>query len=119
MRLPLNFISLTMLGWTTFSSTPDLVYPLLRTGNLRATLTAWGKYASDPSYRLAMRNTGVNIEALIHDRLSMLHGGEGSRLTRAFFNLNGLTHWDNFVREVGAAVGWEAFKAEQARAMRA
>jgi hypothetical protein len=117
-RTLLNFNSLSLLGFTTLSSLPDLAYPLIRSGELGATFRAWKNMASDPSYRAAMRNTGIKIEQLSHDRIGMLYGGEGSKFTRAFFNLNMLTHWDGFVREMGGAVAWEAFKAEQKRALR-
>ena len=112
------FNSVSLLGFTTLTSIPDIALPLIRSGNMRAFATAWSKYMTDPSYRAAAKNIGVGIENLLHDRMVQM-GGEGSqKFTNAFFNFTLLTPWTNMQREVAAMVGFEAFKTEINRAVR-
>lgn len=111
------FNSVSLLGFTTLTSIPDIALPLIRSGNLRAFATAWAKYSSDPSYRAAAKNIGVGIENLLHDRMVQM-GGEGSqKFTNAFFNFTLLTPWTSMQREVAAMVGFEAMKTEINRAV--
>ena len=111
------FNSVSLLGYTTLTSIPDIALPLIRSGNFRAFATAWSKYASDPNYRAAAKNIGVGIENLLHDRMVQM-GGEGSqKFTNAFFNFTLLTPWTSMQREVAAMVGFEAMKTEINRAV--
>jgi hypothetical protein len=113
-----NFNAVTLLGFSTLASIPDMAMPLVRSGNLGAFAKAWAKFSSDPEYRRMVRNVGVAIENVVHDSLANIHGSASSRFTNAFFNANFLTPWTNIMREIGGAVGFEALRAEQARAMR-
>ena len=111
------FNSVSLLGFTTLTSLPDIALPLIRSGNMRAFATAWSKYATDPNYRAAAKNIGVGIENLLHDRMVQM-GGEGSqKFTNAFFNFTLLTPWTSMQREVAAMVGFEAMKTEINRAV--
>ena len=111
------FNSVSLLGFTTLTSIPDIALPLIRSGNMRAFARAWSKYMADPQYRAAAKNIGVGIENLLHDRMVQM-GGEGSqKFTNAFFNFTLLTPWTNMQREVAAMVGFEAFKTEINRAV--
>lgn len=112
------FNSVSLLGFTTLTSIPDLALPLIRSGNMAAFSRAWKNYMTDPTYRQSAKNIGVGIENLLHDRMVQM-GGEGSqKFTNAFFNFTLLTPWTNFNREIAAMVGYEAFRAEVARAVR-
>lgn len=111
------FNSVSLLGFTTLTSIPDLALPLIRSGNMRAFATAWGKAMTDPAYRASAKNIGVGIENLLHDRMVQM-GGEGSqKFTNAFFNFTLLTPWTNFNREMASLVGFEAMRAEIGRAV--
>lgn len=114
-----GFNAVTLLGWTTLTSAPDAVLPLIRSGNF----TAWAKgmrqiMQKDPSYRQAARDIGVGIENLIHDRMTHMAGEGSQRFTNAFFNATLLTPWTNFMREASAIVGFNAMKAEADTARR-
>jgi hypothetical protein len=107
------FNSVTLLGFTTLTSIPDVALPLIRSGNMGAWLKGMQQwYRMEPSYRQAVRDVGVGIENLMHDR--MVHmGGDGSqRFANSFFNLTMLTPWTNMQREVAGLVGFNAMKAE-------
>lgn len=113
-----TFNSVTLLGFTTLSSLGDTVLPLIRSGNMKAYTTAIAKFAKDPEYRDMIRNTGVAVESLLHDRMAHMYGAADSKLTNAFFNATLLTPWTDMNRSVAGAVGYEALKAEQLRAIR-
>lgn len=107
------FNSVSLLGFTTLSSIPDAVLPLVRSGNFQA----WAKgmsqwYRAEPSYRNAARDIGVGIENLIHDRMVNMAGDGSQRFSNSFFNLTLLTPWTNMQREVAALVGFNALKSE-------
>ena len=114
-----NFQSVTLLGYTTLTSIPDIALPAIRSGNLPATIKAWKKYAQDPSYREAMRNIGVSIEGVLHNRIAHIYGASGGRGVNAFFNATLLSPWTQLQREVSGLVAFEAFKAEQNAAIKA
>lgn len=112
------FNSVSLLGFTTLTSMPDMVLPLIRSGDMRAFYTAWKGYVKkDPAYRDAARNIGVGIENLMHDRAVQQSGAGNQKFTNSFFNFTGLTGWTNINREVSAMVGFESFKTEINRAL--
>lgn len=113
-----TFNSVTLLGWTTLTSIPDVALPLIRSGNMGAFVKAWGKFMTDPAYRRASRRIGASIENLISDRMSNMHSSYGNKLQHAFFNGTLLTPWTNIMREVAAIVAHEAMISEAARAQR-
>ena len=112
------FNSVSLLGFTTLTSMPDMVLPLIRSGDMKAFYTAWKGYVKkDPAYRDAARNIGVGIENLMHDRAVQQSGAGNQKFTNSFFNFTGLTGWTNINREVSAMVGFESFKTEINRAL--
>ena len=112
------FNAVSLLGFTTLTSMPDMVLPLIRSGDMGAFTQAWrGFIKKDPAYRDAARNIGVGIENLMHDRAVQQTGQGNQKFTNSFFNLTGLTAWTNFNREVSAMVGFESFKTEISRAL--
>lgn len=114
-----NFNSVTLLGFTTLTSLPDVALPLIRSGNFKAWVRGIRDYAkADPQYRDAIKSLGVSMENILHDRLSFMHGSAGGRATSAFFNATLLTPWTSMQREMAAAVGFEAMRTEIARAQR-
>jgi len=113
------FNSVSLLGFTTLTSMPDMVLSLIRSGDMKAFYKAWRGYTKfDPSYREAARNIGVGIENLMHDRAVQHSGAGNQKFTNSFFNLTGLTAWTNMNREVSAMVGFESFKTEINRAIK-
>jgi hypothetical protein len=94
------------------------VLPLIRSGSMRDYLAAMRNFAQDPDYREMIYGTGVAIESLVHDRLLNLYGGTSDRFNQAFFNATLLTPWTDFSRQLAGAVGFEALKTMQARAVR-
>ncbi len=113
-----SFTSVSLLGFTTFTSLPDIALPLVRSGNMRAFAKTWAKYSTDPSYRAAAKNIGVGIDNLMHERMVQMAGDGNQKFANAFFNATLLTPWTNTMREVASLVGFESFKSEIDRAVR-
>lgn len=111
------FNSITLLGTTVLSSLSDTVMPLVNSGDFKAYVRAVNLYARDPEYRVAMRNVGVAMENLVHNRMANLFGQDSSKLSNAFFNATLLTPWTDTWRGIAGAVAHETFKAEQRRAL--
>jgi hypothetical protein len=116
------FNSLTLLSYTTLTSVPDLVLPLIRSGEFRGFTKAIAKLATDPDYRRALKNIGVSLENLMHERLAGLYNvdvtGRSGQVVNSFFQLTGLTAWTNQMRRMGAAVGYEMMRAMQEKGYR-
>lgn len=117
-----NFNAVTMLGFSTLASVPDMVMPLIRSGSMKDFAKSWAKWATDEDYRTMIRNVGVGVETLLHERYAMLHGtgagGLSGRRMNAFFNLTGLSPWTNVMREVAGIHGYEAFRTMVEKAQR-
>ncbi len=111
-----SFNNITLLGFTTLASIPDIGMPLIRSGNFGAFITGWKKYMKDPHYREMARNIGVSVESVLHERMAHMYSDTGSRLSNSFFNLTFLNQWTNIMRESSAVIGFESFKAEAKRA---
>ena len=108
-----TFNSVSLLSWTTLTSMPDIVLPLVRSGRVGAWAKGWTqRWLQDPSYKQAARDIGVGIENLIHDNMTHMAGDGSQKFTHAFFNATALTPWTNMQREVAALVGFNAIKAE-------
>ena len=110
------FSSVTLLGWTTLTSLTDISLPFLRGAGLQDSYRAMRNFASGengPEYRAALRSIGSSMENIAHQRMAMLYGGTGGKLSNAFFNATLLTPWTNFNREVATATGYEMLKATQ------
>jgi hypothetical protein len=107
------FNSVTLLGFTTLTSLPDMALPLIRSGKLGAWVKGMQQwYQVDPAYRNAARDIGVGIENLVHDRMVNMAGDGSQRFQNSFFNMTLLTPWTNMQREVAALVGFNALKTE-------
>lgn len=106
------FNSTTLLGFATLTSLPDLALPLIRSGNLGAWARGLKQWSTEPEYRALIRNTGVGIENLIHDRMMHMAGDGSQRFTNSFFHAQGLTPWTNMTREAAGLVGFNSLKAE-------
>ena len=94
----------------------DVVLPLIRSGNLGAFVKAQAKYMTDPTYRQAAKNIGLSAENLMTTEWfrwpAKVHRSYKTALTSL------LTPWTNMQREIAGIHGFEAFKAEIARARR-
>ena len=110
--------NLSLLSFTTLTSLGDVVLPVIRSGRMGAAIKGWSKMASDPEYRKMIRNTGVAIENIMHERMIHGYGGSDSKISQAFFNGTMLTPWTDMQRRISGAVAHEAFKAEQSKAFR-
>ena len=108
-----NFTAVTLLGWTALTSTTDPVLPLIRSGSIKAWLRGMRDWAKNPNYRDMMRESGIAIENLVHERLVHQYGVDGSKLATSFFNATMLTPWTQMQREWAGLVGYNWFKAEQ------
>lgn len=112
------FNSVTLLSYTLLASFGDAFLPAVRSGDMGSALKGWGKYMRDPEYRDAMRSVGASIESILHSRLTYMTGTPANRLTSAFFNATGLTPWTDEMRSLATAVGFEALKTSQVKALR-
>ena len=104
--------NVSLLGFTTLTSLGDVVLPLIRAGSFGA----WAKgikNLQDPAYATAMKNVGVAMENIVHDRMVHMYGGVDSKYSNAFFNATMLTPWTDMMRQMAGAVGHEAFKTYQ------
>jgi hypothetical protein len=108
--------AVTLLGFTTLSSMGDLVLPLIRTGDFKASVQAWSKFMKDPvsgsAYRDMIRNIGAASENITHQRMTKAFGVDNTRFTSGFFTGTLLTPWTDMNRDLAAAVGYEHFRAQ-------
>ena len=108
--------AVTLLTYTTLTSIPDLVLPLVRTGDLKSYTKALTGYMSQreggKAYREMIRNIGAATENVVHQRMTMAHGVESTQFMSGFFNSTLLTPWTDTMRDIGAAVSYEHLKAQ-------
>ena len=114
-----NFNSVSLLSFTTLTSMGDLVLPIIRSGSFSDWAKGVKKYAEDPEYRQMLKEVGVAMESIVHDRMTYLYGAADGKLTNAFFNATMLTPWTDMNRQIAGATGIEAFKTMQTKTMRA
>jgi len=118
-----TFNAVTLLSFTTLTSMTDLVLPVIRSGKASAQIKAMAKMASDPDYARGIRNTGVAIESIVHQRMAGLFAtdisGKLGKANNAFFNATLLTPWTDMVRQIAGATGFEAFSVDVSKAIRA
>lgn len=113
-----NFNSVTLLSFTVLSSLGDSVMPLIKSGDFGAWTAGLRAVARrDPEYRQMLKNVGVSIENILHERMVGLYGTGSSKFTSTFFQLTGLTPWTDLMREVSGSVGYEWFKKEMRTAI--
>jgi len=118
-----TFNAVSLLSFTTLTSLPDLIMPTIKSGKAGAHIRALQKMSSDPDYRRAIRNTGVAVENIVHQRMAGLFAsdisGKLGKFNNAFFNATLLTPWTDMNRSIAGAVGFEAFQVDVAKALRA
>jgi len=108
-----NFTAVTLLGWTALTSTTDPVLPMIRSGSMKAWYRGIRDWAKNPNYRDMIRESGIAIENLVHERLVHQYGVDGSKLATSFFNATMLTPWTQMQREWAGLIGFNWLKAEQ------
>ena len=117
-----SFNSVTLLPFVTISSLGDVMLPLIRSGNLRASTEAYRKWMVDPNvgeeYREMIRNVGASTQNIVQERMSRSFGMDTTRFSAGFFTAIGLTDWTNTMRDISAATGYEWFKSQQEIAIR-
>lgn len=111
-----SFNNVTLLGFTTLTSIPDIMLPIIRSGEFKAWTQAIGKFASDPEYKRMIHDVGVAMESIVHDRMIHMYGAPDNRISNAFFNATMLTPWSDTMRQIAGATGYESFKTMQRRA---
>jgi hypothetical protein len=113
------FNSLTLLSYVTLTSLGDPLIAAMRTGSVMHSLRALKNIIkNDGDYRAMVRNTGVAMENIVHERLMYMYGGSNGNVSNAFFNATLLTPWTDMNRQLAGATGYELFRAEQKRAAR-
>ena len=113
-----NFSSVTLLSFTTLTSLGDPALAMARSGvGPIGFAKAMKRWATDPHYASMIRNSGLAIENIVHERMTGLYGTTASKNTVAFFNATMLTPWTNFNRNIAGAIGLEWFFSEYDRAI--
>ena len=110
------FNNVSLLAFTTLSSLGDTVLPLIRSGDFKSFMQAYGQLLSDPDYKKAIHDVGVSMENIIHERMIYMYGAPDNKMSQAFFNFTGLTGWTNQQRNIAGMVGFNSFKAMQSKA---
>tara|TARA_R100001509_G_scaffold44585_2_gene24228 strand:- start:605 stop:10186 length:9582 start_codon:yes stop_codon:yes gene_type:complete len=109
------FNNITLLSYTTLTSLGDLMLPIIRSGSMKSWMK--GMYSlRDAEMRQAIRNTGVAMENIIHERMIHLYGAPDGKASHAFFNATLLTDWTDMNRQIAAATGYNYFQAMQTKA---
>ena len=109
--------NVTLLGFTTLTSLGDVVLPIIRSGSFGSWVKA-SKNLTDPDYATAMKNVGVAMENIVHDRMVHMYGGNDSKFSNSFFNATMLTPWTDTMRQMAGAVGYEAFQTYQLKTLK-
>jgi hypothetical protein len=107
--------NVTLLGFTTLTSLGDLALPIIRSQSFSSWAKAQYNLAADPEYSRAMKEIGVAMENIVHDRMIHMYGGVDSKGSNAFFNATMLTPWTDMNRKMAGAVGYETFKMYQTK----
>ena len=108
-----QFNAVSLLGFTTLTSFPDTVMPIIRGGSITDWSKAVTNLATDKEYRQFFNDLGVAIENITHERMVNIYGAHDSRFSSAFFNATMLTPWTDMNRTVAGATGYELFKTWQ------
>ena len=109
------FNNVSLLGFTTLTSIGDLGLPIIRSGSFKS----WAKSLKelkDPQYREMIRNVGVAMENIVHERMVHLYGAPDNKASHAFFNATLLTPWTDMNRMIAGATGYETFITMQQKA---
>ena len=109
------FNNISLLSFTTLTSIGDLGLPIIRSGSFKS----WAegvRNLKDPEYREMIRNVGVAMENIVHERMVNLYGSPDNKASHAFFNATGLTPWTDMNRQIAGATGYETFITMQRKA---
>jgi len=109
------FNNVSLLGFTTLTSIGDLGLPIIRSGSF----SSWAKglaKMTDPDYKEMIRNVGVAMENVVHERMVHMYGAPDNKASHAFFNATLLTPWTDMNRQIAGATGYETFKTMQIKA---
>ena len=109
------FNNVSLLGFTTLTSIGDLGLPIIRSGSFKSWATGV-KNLRDPHYREMIRNVGVAMENIVHERMVHMYGAPDNKASHAFFNATLLTPWTDMNRMIAGATGYEAFRTMQMKA---
>jgi len=63
-----------------------------------------------------LKNVGVAMENIVHERMVHMYGAPDNKASHAFFNATLLTPWTDMNRSIAGATGFETFKAMQIKA---
>ena len=110
-----TFNTVSLLGFTTLTSFTDVALPFVRGASMTNAFNAMRNGVKGPDgdeYRKALRSVGATMENIVHQRMAMMYGGTGGKLSNAFFNANLLTPWTNMMRETAVATGYEMLKSK-------
>ena len=113
-----TFNNVTLLGFTTLTSLGDLVLPIIRSGSFKDWTKSVYQMASDPDYRRALKEVGIAMENITHERMLNMYGAVDSKLSNAFFNATMLTPWTDMNRQVAGALAHQTFITHQRKALR-
>ena len=108
--------NVTLLGFTTLTSLGDVALPIIRSGQFGSWAKGLGKVATDPEYRTMLKNVGVAMENVVHERMIHMYGSPDNKASHAFFNATLLTPWTDMNRMIAGATGFESFIAMQKKA---
>jgi len=112
------FNNVSLLGFTTLTSIGDLGLPIIRSGSFKS----WAKglaNMTDPDYKQMIKNVGVAMENVVHERMVHMYGAPDNKASHAFFNATLLTPWTDMNRQIAGATGFETLKTMQIKAQRA
>ena len=108
--------NVTLLGFTTLTSLGDVVLPIIRSGSFSSWAKGLKNFATDSEYRVLLKNVGVAMENIVHERMVHMYGAPDNKASHAFFNATLLTPWTDLNRSIAGATGFETFKAMQIKA---
>ena len=108
------FQNITLLPYAAITSFSDLALPIIRSGDFKAAWNGWSRYLFDEQYRDTIRQIGVNMDGITHERMAQLIGDADNVIQSTFFKMTGLTPWTNINRAGSAAIGMEAMRHHMA-----
>lgn len=108
------FQNITLLSYAAITSFSDLALPIIRSGDFKAAWNGWSRYLTNKQYRDSIRQIGVNMDGVTHERMAQLIGDTDNVVQSSFFKMTGLTPWTNVNRSGSAAIGMEAMRHHMA-----
>ena len=108
------FQNITLLPYAAITSFSDLALPIIRSGDFKAAWNGWSRYLTNKQYRDTIRQIGVSMDGITHERMAQLIGDADNVVQSTFFKMTGLTPWTNVNRAGSAAIGMEAMRHHMA-----